>query len=67
MKLQPREPNTKLIFILPKNINIKPNFKKIVLKIPIKYHENTNKFGTKKTNTDLVLVFSLCTKFLVTD
>ena len=38
-----------------------------VLKIPTKYQENTNKFGTEVPNTDLVLVFSWYTKFLVTD
>ena len=35
--------------------------------IPIKYQENTKKFGTEIPNTDLVLVFSWYTKFLVTD
>ena len=34
-------------FILPKNTNIKPNFNTNVLKIPITYQENTNKFGHK--------------------
>ena len=38
--------NTKPIFILPKNANIKPTFNKFVLKIPIKYQEITNKFET---------------------
>ena len=50
-----------------KNTNILPNFYKGVLKIPIKYQENTNKFGTEIPNTDLVLVFFWYTKFLVTD
>ena len=45
-------------FILPKNTNIKPTFNKVVLKIPIKYQENTNNFETQIPNTDLVLVFS---------
>ena len=67
MKWQPPKPNTKPIFILPKNTNISPNLKKIVLKIPIKYQENTKKFGTEIPNTDLVLVFSWYIKFLVTD
>ena len=40
---------------------------KIVLKIPIKNEENTKKFRTEIPNTDLVLVFSWETKFLVTD
>ena len=35
--------------------------------MPIKYQENTKKFGTEIPNTDLVLVFSWCTKFFVTD
>ena len=39
MKWQPQKPNTKPIFILTKNTNIKPNFHKAVLKIPIKYQE----------------------------
>ena len=43
MKWQPQKPNTKPIFILPKNTNIKPNFNKAVLKItdkiPRKYQE----------------------------
>ena len=46
MKWQPQKPNTKPIFILPKNTGIKPNFNKAVLNIPIKYQENTKKFGT---------------------
>ena len=36
------------------NSYIKPNFKKIVLKIPMKYQENTNKFGTEMPKTELV-------------
>ena len=67
MKLQPEKPNTKSIYILPKNTNIKPYFKKIVLKIPIKYQENTQKFGTEIPNTDLVLELCCYTEFLVTD
>ena len=63
MKWQPEKPNTKPIFILPKNTNIKPKFKKIVLNMPIKYQENTKNFGTEVPNTDLVLVFSWYTKF----
>ena len=54
MKWQPLKPNTKPIYILPKNTNIYPNFDKGVLKIPIKYQENTKKFGTEIPNTDLV-------------
>ena len=50
-----------------KQNNILPNFNMIVLKIPIKYQENTKKFGTEIPNTELVLVFSWYTKFLVTD
>ena len=50
-------------FILPKNTNIKPKFKKIVLNMPIKYQENTKNFGTEVPNTDLLLVFSWYTKF----
>ena len=46
MKWQPQKSNTKPIFILPKNTNIKPTFNKVVLKIPIKYQENTKKFET---------------------
>ena len=46
MKWQPQKPNTKPIFILPKNTNIKPTFNKVVLKITIKYQENTKKFET---------------------
>ena len=38
------------IFILPKNTNIKANFNKAVLKIPIKYQENTKKIPSKKTS-----------------
>ena len=49
-----------------KNNNL-PSFKKAVHKIPIKYQENTKKIGTEIPNTDLVLVFSWYTKFLVTD
>ena len=33
-------------FTLPKNANIKPTVNKVVLKIPIKYQENTKKFET---------------------
>ena len=43
MKWQPQKPNTKPIFILPKNLNIKPNCNKavhmIIDKIPRKYKE----------------------------
>ena len=43
MKWHPQKPNTKPIFMLPKNTNIKPNFNKAVLKItdkiPRKYQE----------------------------
>ena len=46
MKWQPQKPNTKPIFILPANTNIIPTFNKVVLKIPIKYQENTKKFET---------------------
>ena len=46
-------------FILPQNTNILPNFNKNIHKIPIKYQENTKKFGTEIPNTDLVLVFFL--------
>ena len=67
MKWQPQKPNTKPIFILPKNTKIEPNLTLNVLKMPIKYQENTKKFGIEKPNTDLVLVFSWYTKFLVTD
>ena len=67
MKWQPQKPNTKPIFILSKNTNNNSNFKQIVLMIPIKYQENTKKVGGFISNTDLVLVFSWCTKFLVTD
>ena len=52
-------------FILPKNTNIQPKFYKIILKIPIKYQENTQKFGTEIPNSDLVLVFSWYAKFLL--
>ena len=41
------KPNTKPIFILPKNTNIKPKFRKIVLNMPIKYQDNTKNFGQK--------------------
>ena len=54
-------------FYSAKNTNILPNFNKGFLKIPIKYQENTKKFGTEIPNTDLVLVFSWYTKFLVSD
>ena len=69
MKWQPEKPNTKPIFILPKNTNIKPKFRKIVLNMTIKYQDNTKNFGTEVPNTDLVLAFSWSwyTKFLVTD
>ena len=67
MKWQPQKPNSKPIFILPKNTGIKPNFNKAVLNIPNKYQENTKKFGTQIPNTDLVLVFSWYTNFFVTD
>ena len=33
-------------FYYAENTNIKPNFNKAVLKIPIKYQENIKKFGT---------------------
>ena len=39
-------------FLLPKNTNILSNFKKIVLKTPIKYQENTKKFEKEITNTN---------------
>ena len=54
-------------FYSAEKYNIKPTFNKVVLKIPIKYQENTKKFETLIPNTDLVLVFSWYTKFLVTD
>ena len=48
MKWQPQKPNTKPIFIPPKNTNIKPNFNKAVLKItdkiPRKYQECPPRF-----------------------
>ena len=40
------ETKNQTVFILQKKNNIKPNSKKTVLKIPIKYQENTKKFGT---------------------
>ena len=46
MKWQPQKPNTKPIFILPKNNNNKPTFNEVVLKIPIKYQANTKKYET---------------------
>ena len=48
------ETKYKTFFILPKNTNIQPNFKKVVLKIPIKYQEINKKFGTeiKISNND---------------
>ena len=50
--------------ILPKI----PIFNKGVLKIPIKYQENNNKFGTEIPNTyRFGIVFSWYIKFLVTD
>ena len=54
-------------YSVEKHTNIWSNFNKIVLKMPIKYQENTKKFGTEIPNTDLVLVFSWYSKFLVTD
>ena len=67
IKWQLQKPNTKPIFILPKM----PIFYQILTrassKIPIKYQENTKKFGTEIPNTDLVLVISWYTKFLVSD
>ena len=35
--------------------------------MPTKYQENAKKFGKETPKTDLVLVFSWYTKFLVTD
>ena len=46
MKWQSQKPNTKPIFILTKNTNIKLTFNKVALKIPTKYQENTKKFET---------------------
>ena len=46
MKWQPQKPNTKPIFILPTNTNIKPTFNKVVLKIPI----NTKKIPRNLTH-----------------
>ena len=40
MKWQPQKPNTKPIFIVPKDINNKPTFNKVVLKFP---NKNTKK------------------------
>ena len=40
---------------------------KIVFKKPIKYQENTNNFWADIPNTDMVLLFSWYTKFLVSD
>ena len=54
-------------FILPKNTNVKPNFKATVLKMPIKYQQNTKKYWTEIPNTALIPVFPSYTKFLVTD
>ena len=54
-------------FYSAKNTNIEPNFKKSFLIIPIKYQENTKKFGTEIPNTDLVSVFSWYTIFFVSD
>ena len=54
-------------FYSAKNVNILPNFNKGFVKIPIKCQENTQKFGTEIPNTDLLLVFSWYTKFLVSD
>ena len=64
MKLQTQKPNTKPIFILFQNTKILPNFMKIVLKLPIKYQEKTNKFRTEIPNTDFL---GIPTKYLVTD
>ena len=65
MKWQLQKPNTKQIFILQKKNQL--NFNKGFIKIPIEYQENTKKFGTEIPNTNLVLVFSWHTKFLVSD
>ena len=47
MKWQTQKPNTKPILFWRKNTNNEPNFKKTVLKIPMKYQENTKKLGTE--------------------
>ena len=58
MKWQAQKPNTKPIFICAeKNTNIKPNFNKAVLNIPIKYQENTKAFGTQYLVIGIFLVY----------
>ena len=66
MKWQPQTPNTKPIFILPKNTNIWPNFNKSVLKIPRKYQEICERNAKYRFGIDIFLV-GIGTKFLVTD
>ena len=67
MKWQPQKPNTKPIYILPINTNIKPSFYLTVLRMPTTYQENAKKLWKEILNTDLVLVFPWYAKFWVTD
>ena len=69
MKLKPQKPNTKPIFILPKKYQYLTKFYETHTQDSDqkKNKKNTNKFMTEIPNTDLVLVFSWYTKFLVTD
>ena len=62
MKWQPKKPNTKPIFILPKNTNIKPKFKKIVLyadKIPRKYQELWDRSTKYRFGIGIFLVYQI--------
>ena len=67
MKWQSRK-NTKPIFILPQKYPYLTKFHEDHIQDTEKiYQENTKKYGTEIPNTDLVLVFPWCTKFMATD
>ena len=59
MKWQPQKPNTKLIFILPKNTIIKPNFNMAGLKIPIKYQKISDIITTYRFGISIFMVYQI--------
>ena len=67
MKLQPQKPNTKPIFILPRKYQYLTKFYIVRIQDTAKIPRNTKKFRAGMPNTELVLVFSWYTKFLVSD
>ena len=63
MKWQPQKPNTKPIFILPKNTNIKPNFNiersQNADKIPRKYQEIWDRKTKYRFGFGIFLVYQI--------